>query len=156
MRLGRVFSLLFAARPHFSCLSPLSHVAAPSLAVLPSAIVPSSPPVRLASFCNAQPRSNSVVHIHVLATDLTAVVCASVHYPFPGWSTRDVRGCKWRDTDKSIRQCPPVTRQSGLIVRGERVESPRARLVRQRLSSEQSIALHVVVIVVVTPRRWCW
>lgn len=90
----------------FHLLKPAHTVTA---SLLPSAIIPSFPfthPCTDALY-NAWLRRNSigVVHIHVLTTDLTAEVRAGVRYWVAG---RETLGTCWK-SNKSIRQCPPVT-----------------------------------------------
>jgi len=103
--------------------------------------------------------ATAVVHVHVPATELTSGVRAGVH------STRlengrGSRGCRVA-LGKSIRQCPPITRQSGIILCEKRVESPRAGSVTlDTISTEQSIALqglhpriNIVATIVVTAHK---
>jgi len=95
--------------------------------------------------------ATAVVHVHVPATELTTGVRAGVlersARPENG---RGSRGCRVA-LGKSIRQCPPITRQSGIILCEKRVESPRAGSVTlDTISIEQSIALQGLSVIVLT------
>lgn len=58
-----------------------------------------------------------------------------------------------RNPSESIRQCPPVTRQSGLILREKRVGSPRARSVTSPILIRTVHWISVVFVVVIVAVR---
>lgn len=105
-------------------------------------------------FCDAPPCSNSIGTVHILlrfSDWLNHWNCAGARYCRR--KNGDVRG--W-NPGESIRGCPPVTRQSGLILCEERVGNPRARSVTSAIliRTVHCTRVFIVVVIVVVHQFW--
>lgn len=98
----------------------------------PSTVISRTSPTRSRPFSlrDAPPRSNSigVVRTPCFSDRLNHRSSRRRYTVLAGRENGERSGIR-RNLGKSIRQCPPITRQSGLILGEKRVGSPRARSV---------------------------